>query len=106
MILLQIGFCNWRINYCQDFAQKAFNFAGLNFEDYVESSEKYFRPNEVDYLLGDYSKAKNELGWTPKTTIDNLIEMMVEEDLKLAKREKVLMDENLMQPTWEHPLGN
>ena len=88
------------------FAEKAFNFVGLNFEDYVESSEKYFRPNEVDYLLGDYSKAKNELGWEPKTTIDNLIKMMVEEDLKLAKREKVLMDENLMQPTWEHPLGN
>ena len=38
----------------------------LNWEDYVEISERYFRPNEVDYLLGDYSKAKKELGWEPK----------------------------------------
>jgi GDPmannose 4,6-dehydratase len=78
----------------------------MDFEEYVESSERYFRPNEVDYLLGDYSKAEKELGWTPKTSIDDLVSLMVEEDIKLAKREKILIDEGLLKPTWENPLSN
>ena len=85
------------------FAQKAFEYVDLNYEEYVESSEKYFRPNEVDFLLGDSSKAEKELGWKPKTSIDELIKLMVDEDLKLANREKVLIDENLLKPTWENP---
>ena len=83
--------------------EKAFEYVGLDFTDYVESSERYFRPNEVDFLLGDYTKAKNELGWKPKTSIDDLIKMMVDEDLTLANREKVLIDENLLKPTWQNP---
>jgi GDPmannose 4,6-dehydratase len=89
----------------KSFVEKAFKYVDLNFEDYVESSERYFRPNEVDFLLGDYSKAKNELGWKPKTSIDDLINMMIDEDLKLANREKVLIDENLLKPTWQNPSG-
>ena len=85
------------------FAEKAFEYVDLNYEEYVESSEKYFRPNEVDFLLGDSSKAEKELGWKPKTSIDELIKLMVDEDLKLANREKVLIDENLLKPTWEYP---
>ena len=85
------------------FAQKAFEYVDLNYEEFVESSEKYFRPNEVDFLLGDSSKAQKELGWKPKTSIDELVKMMVDEDIKLAKREKVLIDEDLLKPTWEHP---
>ena len=75
----------------------------LNWEDYVEISERYFRPNEVDYLLGDYSKAKKELGWEPKTSIFDLVNMMVESDLLLAEQEKVLIDKNLFKPTWDNP---
>ena len=54
------------------FAQKAFEYVDLNYEEYVESSEKYFRPNEVDFLLGDSSKAEKELGWKPKPLLTNL----------------------------------
>ena len=75
----------------------------LNWEDYVSTSEKYFRPNEVDYLLGDSSKAKEKLGWSPKTSFEDLVKMMVDYDLDLAKRERVLIDENLIKPTWENP---
>jgi len=90
----------------REFAEKAFKKVDMDFEEYVESSERYFRPNEVDYLLGDYSKAEKELGWTPKTSIDDLVSFMVEEDIKLAKREKILIDEGLLKPTWENPLSN
>ena len=87
----------------KSFAKKAFESVDLNYEEFVESSKKYFRPNEVDFLLGDSSKAQKELGWKPKTSIDDLVRMMVDEDIKLAKREKVLIDEDLLKPTWEHP---
>ena len=87
----------------KEFAKLAFKLVGLNYEDYVQTDKKYFRPNEVDYLLGDYTKAKNELNWEPKTSFEELVEMMVESDLKNAKREKVLFDEGLLVPTWENP---
>ena len=81
----------------------AFSHVNLNWEDYVSTSEKYFRPNEVDYLLGDSTKAKQKLGWSPKTSFEDLVKMMVDYDLDLAKRERVLIDENLIKPTWENP---
>ena len=86
----------------KEFAKKAFNHVGLNWEDYVLTSEKYSRPNEVHHLLGDPSKAKNILGWEPKTSFDELVKKMIESDLELAKREKVLIENGLMKPTWEH----
>jgi GDPmannose 4,6-dehydratase len=86
-----------------EFLEKVFSKLDLKYQDYVVSSEKYFRPNEVDYLLGDSSKAKRELGWEPKHDIDDLINLMVESDLNLAKQEQVLLNENLIYPTWEHP---
>ena len=88
----------------KEFAKLAFEQVGLNWEDYVVTSEKYFRPNEVEHLLGDPSKAKNELGWSPKTSFNELVKMMVEYDLNLAKREQVLLKEGLIKPTWENPL--
>ncbi len=87
----------------KEFAELAFKHVGLNYEDYVQTDKKYFRPNEVEYLLGDYTKAKKELNWEPKTSFVELVEMMVESDLKNAKREKVLFDEGLLVPTWENP---
>ena len=56
---------------------------------------------EVDYLLGDPSKAKKELGWNPKTSIEDLVDLMIESDLNLAKREQILLKEGLIEPTWE-----
>ncbi len=59
----------------------------------VEVDPRYFRPTEVELLLGDPSKAKVVLGWEPKTTLDELVSMMVREDLKSAERD-VLCEEN------------
>ena len=86
-----------------DFAKAAFEVVNLNFEEYVQTSDKYLRPNEVDYLLGDPSKAKQKLKWEPTTSFKDLVEMMVNSDIDLAKQEKVLIDENLISPTWENP---
>ena len=85
----------------KEFLKITFDKLDLNWEDYVETSERYFRPNEVDYLLGDPSKAKSELGWEPKTSIEELVDLMIESDLNLAKREQVLLNEGLIEPTWE-----
>ena len=76
----------------KEFVEKAFTYAGLNWNDYVVTSEDYFRPNEVNYLLGDYSKAKKILGWEPKVDIDELVKIMVDSDMELAKQEKVLFE--------------
>ena len=86
----------------RDFAEKAFKYAGLNWEEYVMTDKVYFRPNEVDFLLGDYSKAKKILNWTPNVDIDQLVKIMVDSDMEIAEKEKVLFDKNLLYPTWEH----
>jgi len=54
----------------------------------VEVDPKYFRPAEVDLLLGDPTKARKKMGWKPKTDLDGLVAMMVDADLELAEREK------------------
>ena len=86
----------------QDFLDIAFNYLNLDSEKYVESSDRYFRPNEVDYLLGDSSKASKKLNWTPETDFESLVKMMVDSDLKLAKQEKTLINEGLLKPTWDN----
>ena len=88
----------------KEFANAAFKYVGLDSNDYITTSERYYRPNEVDYLLGDSSKAKKELGWTPKTSFSDLVKMMVDEDIENAKKDKVLIENNLLYPTWEHPI--
>ena len=86
----------------REFLEIAFNQLELSYEDYVISSEKYFRPNEVNHLLGDYSKAKKHLGWEPETSFEDLVKIMVNHDLVLAEKEKTLLENNLLAPTWEH----
>jgi GDPmannose 4,6-dehydratase len=87
----------------KDFAKEAFLSVDLNWKDFVQTSKKYERPNEVKHLLGDSSKAKEILGWEPKTSFKELVEMMVKEDILLAEQEKVLLDQGLIKPTWEYP---
>lgn len=87
----------------EEFLKLSFGKVNLNWEDYVETDEKYYRPNEVGFLLGDSSKAQNELGWELKTSFDQLVNMMVESDIELAKQDKVLLENNLISPTWENP---
>ena len=67
------------------------------------TDKKYYRPNEVGYLLGDSSKAQKELNWKIKTSFSELVKMMVDSDIELAKQEKVLLENNLISPTWENP---
>jgi GDPmannose 4,6-dehydratase len=88
----------------RQFAQKAFEYANLDWEKYVTTSEKYYRPNEVGYLLGDPSKAKKLLKWEPRLSFDGLVEKMVDHDLNQAKKEATLLKENLINPTWENPV--
>ncbi|GDX35499.1 GDP-mannose 4,6-dehydratase [Alphaproteobacteria bacterium] len=67
----------------KDFLDEAFGYAGLDWKKYVEISEKYFRPAEVDLLIGDASKARAKLGWKPKVNFKELVKMMVDADLEL-----------------------
>jgi len=62
--------------------QIAFEHVGLNWEDYTVEDKKFFRPTEIMELKGDYSLAKKELGWEPRTSFEDLIKMMVDADLK------------------------
>ena len=87
----------------KEFVKIAFECVNLNWEDYVVTSKKYERPNEVEHLLGDSSKARTKLNWTPEVSFKRLVEMMVDSDIKEAIREKVLLDQNLIKPTWENP---
>jgi len=76
----------------REFAERVFQKLELDYQDYVEIDPRYFRPTEVDVLLGDSSKAREELGWEPKVGFDQLIDMMIEADLELAKKESILVD--------------
>ena len=71
----------------KDFLGYAFDHLELDWNDYVEIDPRYFRPTEVNLLLGDYSKAKDLLGWTAKTSCKELAEIMVDHDLELARNE-------------------
>ena len=86
----------------KDFLKIAFDYVNLEYSEYVDVSEKYFRPNEVKYLLGDSSKAKKEINWTPTTSFQDLVKMMIENDVKIAKSEKILLDQGLLEPSWEN----
>jgi GDPmannose 4,6-dehydratase len=66
----------------KEFLEVAFGHAGLNWQKHVEIDAKYFRPAEVDLLIGDYSKAKRKLGWEPKTRFVDLAKLMVDEDIR------------------------
>ncbi|MFM7128106.1 MAG: GDP-mannose 4,6-dehydratase [bacterium] len=72
----------------REFLELAFGMLDLNWQDYVKFDQKFMRPAEVDVLLGDASKAKQELGWSPEVDFKGLVKMMVEHDLDLAYREK------------------
>jgi GDPmannose 4,6-dehydratase len=86
----------------KEFVKTAFDYVNLNYEDYVVISDKYFRPNEVNYLLGDSTKARDKLDWKPKTNFTELIRMMIDSDLEMAKSEKILLNEGLIEPSWEY----
>jgi len=71
----------------KEFCQVAFARAGLDWEKYVKYDARYERPAEVELLIGDPAKAKKQLGWEPKVRFKELVELMVDHDIELAKRE-------------------
>ena len=71
----------------RDMCKLAFDYVGLNYEDYVVIDPKFYRPAEVDLLLGNPEKAKNILGWEAKTSLEDLIKMMVDADLRRVNNE-------------------
>jgi len=76
----------------QEFIDEAFTIAGLDQEKYIKIDQKFMRPSEVDTLTGDVTKAKNVLGWTPKVDFKSLVKKMVEYDILLALKEKVMFE--------------
>ncbi len=67
----------------RDLLDVAFNLAGIeDWAPYVNQDPRFYRPSEVNLLIGDASKAKEKLGWTPKVTFNELVQMMYENDLK------------------------
>ena len=79
----------------REFLEQTFACLDLDWNEYVGFDKKYERPAEVDLLIGNPQKAKKQLGWEPKTTFKGLVSLMVEEDMKLAQREKTLAEANL-----------
>lgn len=71
----------------RDMCRIAFSHVGLNYEDHLVIDPKFFRPAEVDILLGNPAKAKEELGWEAKTSLEDLITMMVDADMRRVERE-------------------
>ncbi len=71
-----------------EFLDAAFSHAGLDWQSYVEVDPRYYRPAEVDMLIGDSSKATKKFGWTPKTTFVDLVKLMVDADIDLLRRHR------------------
>ncbi len=72
----------------RELCQEAFGHVGLDYREFVEIDPRYYRPTEVDFLLGDPSKAARQLGWKPRTSFRDLIRLMMENDMDLAERDQ------------------
>ena len=77
--------CSGMTHSVREFCDLAFQHVGLSYQDHVLVDEQFFRPAEVDLLVGDYSKASEILNWKPNTTFDGLVEMMVDADMALLE---------------------
>lgn len=80
----------------QEFLEAVFSLLELNWKQYVEIDDRYMRPAEVDVLLGNATKAKTVLGWEAKVKFNDLVKIMVEADLKLAHKEKLISSGGLI----------
>jgi GDPmannose 4,6-dehydratase len=79
----------------REFLEVVFGYLGLDYQQHVEIDPRYFRPAEVDLLLGDPSKARERLDWSPQVTFEGLARMMVDADLELARRERIVAESGL-----------
>jgi len=76
----------------REFLELAFDRVKLDWKQYVEIDPRYYRPAEVDVLCGDASKAKQVLGWEPKASFEELVAMMIDADLELARNERLILE--------------
>jgi GDPmannose 4,6-dehydratase len=76
----------------REFVEEVFSYLDMDWKEYVEIDPWYYRPSEVDLLLGDASKARKELGWKPRVGFKELVRLMVDHDLSMAKEEKQILD--------------
>ncbi len=74
------------------FCERAFERVDLDYRDFVEIDPRYFRPTEVDLLLGDPTKAHQAMGWKPQVSFEELVDMMTDHDLEMARQQKTLID--------------
>lgn len=82
----------------REFVEETFRRLDLDWRDHVEIDPRYLRPAEVDLLLGDASKARRVLDWRPRVDFKELVRMMVDQDLALAARERILRDSDAAMP--------
>ena len=80
----------------REFLDEVFGYLDLDWHEFVEIDSRYFRPTEVDFLLGDSSKARKVLKWEPKVKFRELARIMVDADMELAKQEDVLKQKDLL----------
>ena len=76
----------------KEFVEEVFGYLDLDWQQYVEIDQRYFRPSEVDFLLGDAGKAKKILNWEPKITFKELARIMTDADMKIAQRAKIIQE--------------
>ena len=76
----------------REFLDTAAGYCGLDWKKHVQTDPRYLRPTEVDHLLGDSTKARTKLGWEPKVHFQELVRLMVEHDLELARQERTLIN--------------
>ena len=79
--------CTGETHSVREFCEFAFGRAGLDYKDHVVVDERFFRPAEVDLLVGDAAKAEAQFGWRPRTRFSQLVEMMVDHDLETLQRQ-------------------
>jgi len=72
----------------REFLEMAFGHVGLDWKKHVEIDPRYYRPAEVELLIGDYSKARKKLGWEPRTKFADLAKLMVDADIELLRRHR------------------
>jgi GDPmannose 4,6-dehydratase len=83
----------------REFVELAFAAVGLDWRSYVEVDPRYFRPTELEALCGDAEKARRGLGWQPRVSFPELVRMMVEHDLEIARRERTVGEAGFLDPT-------
>jgi GDPmannose 4,6-dehydratase len=76
----------------REFLDEAFGYLDLDWREYVDVDPRYFRPAEVDVLIGDYGKARRRLGWEPTVGFSELVRIMIDHDAKLAQKERAAVD--------------